>query len=538
MHQTADNPELEHLRKVATPLRLGETLAPHMWGPRVKFRADPWLLDAEAFIMELFTDFENERFGKMNAPPQVSKSTLLEVLTPMWVLGHYPDTRIILIAYSDDLAVKNGALVRDLMMRFGPEFWGVTVDPKYESKQEWRMAGRQGGMLSVGIGSKITGQPGDLVLVGDAIKTLEEAGSDATKRKHWDEFNGAILPRIQPGGTILMAATRFAEDDLGGRIDEMTSQPEYDGDEWESRVYKAIAEPDDDEDVEDEDAWRDHLGRRIGEPLQTRFAKPGDEAEENWERSHFYRRRRAMIAAGQTFMFSCLYQQTPTAPGGGMFPEEKWGWYDPDEVPHMNLLRRSWDLAASEGAGDWSTGGKVGRDGRNRYFVLDLTRFRKGPDDVLTEVKQTAALTDSPAVPILIEEERNGAGKTVIAFYKRELEGYTVKASEATGSKEDRARPYSTLQNRGAVLLPRSKDGSSPEWVRPFVKEHRKMMGDGRRGRHDDMIDVIAHAINDMIPASGAFLLDPNLRMNNVTGSVVFGAEFDDDIDVDVPAEV
>lgn len=527
MQQTTDRPDLEHIRKVGTPLRLGATLAPTLWGPRTKFRADSWLLKAETFMLDLFTDFEDYRFGKINAPPQVSKSTLLEVLFPMWVLGHFPDTRIILIAYSDDLATKNGALVRDLIDRYGPEFWGVSVDPKYESKQEWRMFGHQGGMLSVGIGSKITGQPGDLVLVGDVIKTLEEAGSDAVKRKHWSEFNGAILPRLQPGGTLLMAQTRFAEDDIPGRIDEMTAQPDYDGDRWESLVFKAIAEPDDDEEVEDEDAWRDHMGRRIGEPLLTRFSKPGDELPENWQNAHFYRRKRATLAAGEAFMWSCLYQQTPTSPEGGMFPEDKWAWYDPDDVPHMALLRRSWDLAASEGAGDWSTGGKVGRDMANHYYVLDLTRFRKGPDDVLTDVK-TTAIVDTPAVPILVEEERNGAGKTVVAFYKKELAGWNLKASPADGSKEDRARPYSTLQQRGVVHLPRFADGTSPPWVKQFVKEHRKMMGDGRRGRHDDMIDVIAHAINDMIPSGTTQMIDTNMRLRNRDGVVIAANEIDD----------
>jgi hypothetical protein len=279
-----NHPDLDLIRRVATPLRIGKTLAGPLFGERVahKFRADPWLLMSEQKVMECVTDFDNERFLKINAPPQVSKSTFIEILTPLWILGHYPDSRVILIAYSDDLAIKSGATVRDKLMEFGPELFGITVDPKYESKQEWRIAGHSGVMLSVGIGSKITGQSGDVVIIGDVIKTLEEAGSDSIKRKHWDEFTGAILTRLQPGGTMLMADTRFDEDDLGGRIDEMTKQPDYDGDRWESLVFKAIAEPDDDEEVEDEEAWRDMLGRRIGEPLKTRYWKPADDDPANY----------------------------------------------------------------------------------------------------------------------------------------------------------------------------------------------------------------------------------------------------------------
>jgi predicted phage terminase large subunit-like protein len=238
-----------------------------------------------------------------------------------------------------------------------------------------------------------------------------------------------------------------------------------------------------------------------------------------------------MVAAGEVFLWSCLYQQAPTSPTGGMFPEANWNWYDPDELPRLTLLRRSWDLAASEGTGDWTTGGKVARDADNHYYVLDVARFRKGPDAVLNDVKLHAAV-DTPAVPILIEEERNGAGRTVITFYRRELEGWNVRASPAEGSKEDRARPYSTLQQRGVVHLPRDSQGNSPPWVKPFIKEHRKMMGDGRRGRHDDMIDVIAHAINDMIPIGNTEMLDPDLRLRSRDNVVIAAAE------VDEPAEV
>ena len=528
------NADLELLRKVGSPLRLGATLAPHLWGARVKFRADPWLRMSELAVMEAVTDFEQESYLKINAPPQCSKSTFLEVLTPLWILGHYPDTRIILIAYSDDLAIKNGALVRDIFLRWGPEFFGKTVDPKYESKQEWRLNGYQGGILSVGIGSKITGQPGDVVLIGDVIKTMEEAGSDSVKKKHWEEFNGAIIPRLQPGGTMLLAATRFAEDDLSGRIDEMMEEPEYDGDPWESLVFKAIAEPDYDDPDGDDPEWTDFMGRVRGEPLQTRFAKPGDELPENWERSHFYRRRRAAKAAGQGFMFSCLFQQEPTSPEGGMFPDDKWGWFDPADRPRLVVMRNSWDLAASEGSGDWSTGGVVGRSAEGKVLVCDLVRLQKEPNGVLTDVK-TSAQVAGAHVPILIEEERNGAGKTVIAFYKKELAGFTVKASPADGTKEDRARPYSVLQKRGDVLLPRYADGTHPEWVKPFIAEHRKMMGDGRRGRHDDMIDVVAHAINDMIGAGAMQLLDPNIRRVHRNGQVIDASLLEEELE-DQPA--
>jgi len=68
------NPDLEHLRKVGSPLRLAQTLAPHLYGPRSTYQADPWLRMCEGRIMDAISDRENQRFLKINAPPQSGKA--------------------------------------------------------------------------------------------------------------------------------------------------------------------------------------------------------------------------------------------------------------------------------------------------------------------------------------------------------------------------------------------------------------------------------------------------------------------------------
>jgi hypothetical protein len=320
------NEDVKQLRKVGSPLRVARTLGQELFGAEVDFRPDPWLKLSERAVMEAVRDREHKRFLKINAPPQCGKSTFIEIATPLWVLGHWPDTRIILIAYSDDLAIRSGAKVRDLLIAYGPSLFGVTVDPNYDSRQEWKVAGHIGGMLSVGIGSRITGMPGDLVIIGDVIKGMEDAASQSIKDKHWTEFHGAIRPRLQPGGTMLLTATKFAEDDLSGRIDEQMAKPNYRGDQWETYRFDAIAEPDYDDPNGDDPEWRDILGRRKGEPLRTRYSLPDEDHSDpsTWDGSEFYQTRRVAEAAGEAFTFSCIYQQRPTSPSGGMFPPDKW----------------------------------------------------------------------------------------------------------------------------------------------------------------------------------------------------------------------
>lgn len=504
---------------IATPSRLAQYLAPKIWGQGAVYRADPWVLAQEEGVVDAIRDRENMRFVKTNAPSQIGKSMYDEVFVPFWTFGFWPDTRCILVGYSDGIAQRSGGMVRDLVKLYGPELFNIELDPDYQSKGDWKIAGRQGGMLSVGIGSQITGRSGDLIIIGDIIKNMQEAGSKAEKDHHWEEWEGSIMTRLQPNTTVILAATRFADDDLSGRLEAKAREPDYEGFEWESFVFPAIAEPSIHDEHGDDPDWRDQLGRAKGEPLQTRFSKPGDELRENWEQSYFYKLRRAK----DPYAWSAIYQQEPTSPTGGMFPVESWTWYDPDELPPFVGVRRAWDLAASEGEGDWTVGQKVGKTWEGDFLILDVVRERKSGVAVKTWVEQIASI-DGVAVPLLIERERTGAGKTILEFYAQALPLHQVLPGIPDGSKEDRARPASLLQQAGRLKLPRRADGTHPAWVEPYIDELRKMMGDGRKGRHDDQIDTLAYAVNDMLDQDITYMATTGLRFSDEHGLVATSA--------------
>jgi hypothetical protein len=64
----------------------------------------------------------------------------------------------------------------------------------------------------------LTGYGGDLIIVDDLIKNSEEARSPAVKAKQRDWYWESLRTRLHPGGTILMTVTRWADDDLPGRL--------------------------------------------------------------------------------------------------------------------------------------------------------------------------------------------------------------------------------------------------------------------------------------------------------------------------------
>jgi predicted phage terminase large subunit-like protein len=479
--------ELAQARRIALPSRVGQYLGRQVWGePYIVF---PFVAYAEQRIVDAILDTTRERYIIINAPPQVGKSSYVGILLPFWVTGMFPSYQVMYISYSDDFSLGRGKDVRSMHELYGRELFNSAIDPDFTAASDWRVSGGRGGMLSVGIGAQITGRPGHVIIIDDLIKNSQEATSAATKRLHLTEWDGTINRRIQPGGTVIMIATRWAEDDLSGALIDRMNEPGYAGPRWEVIEFPAFAEPSDREDLTDDelDAWIDVLGRKNGEVLDCRFSRipgrdPGD----------FF----SMARAGMDpFAFSCMYQQKPSSREGGMFPKENWMFYDPDELPALDKEVRVWDLATTEGGGDWTVGTKVGRR-EDRLYVTDVRRFRKNSGGVQDEVKLVASL-DGFGPKVLIEEEKGGAGKSVIESYKRLLIGHTVEAAKAEGDKESRATPYSAEQHKRRVYLPRP---GTVSWdVKAFIDEHHKMMGDGRRPRHDDQIDTAAYGVLDLL---------------------------------------
>lgn len=190
-----------------------------------------------------------------------------------------------------------------------------------------------------------------------------------------------------------------------------------------------------------------------------------------------------------------------------MFPKEAWKYQYRADWPELYTKVRVWDVAATDGAGDWTVGALLGRSVDGDVYVIERYREQRAPEYVIDDMK-AIALRDGPGVPILVEQERSGAGATNMEFYRRELSGFQVEPAKADGPKEVRARQYSIMQRGGRVILPADDDDIG--WVKEWVDEHKGMMGDGRRPRHDDQIDTAAYAVRYLLDHDVIDILDPN----------------------------
>jgi predicted phage terminase large subunit-like protein len=375
-----------------------------------------------------------------------------------WYLGTHPDRRIILAGHEADFAARHGRAARDILTEYGPDVFGVSVSKRSVAANRWDLERpHTGGMLTVGVGGSPIGRGADLMIVDDPIKSYADAMSPLKRDRLKEWWTGTMVSRIEPAGAVILIMARWHEDDLAGYLLRESEE------QWTELRLPAIAE---DNDV---------MGRVPGEPLwPERY--PLDELE---------RRREEMSLAFGGVVWLAQAQQRPTNPDGGMFPESKWRFMPAHEVPEGLTWVRAWDLAASEGAGDWTVGCRMARLPDGRFVVTDVVRGQWEGHRVRKELVAAGGRDPRPT-QIELPQDPGQAGKDQAQQLVSLLAGHDVAARVQTGSKEVRAIGYAAQQQVGNVVLVEG------QWNGAWVAEHRAFP----RGLHDDQVDAGAMAFN------------------------------------------
>lgn len=381
-------------------------------------------------------------------PPRHGKSEMTTVRYAAWRLQRDPAKRVIIGAYNQTLANKFSRKVRRIA-----EAQGVPIDPARTAVDDWEtLAG--GGVRAAGVGAGVTGMGGDLIIIDDPVKNREEANSLTYREKVWAWYTDDLYTRLEPGGSIILIMTRWHEDDLAGRL--LTSD---DAQNWHVVNLPALAEA------------NDALGRHPGAALWP----------ERYNEAELASIRQAI--GGRAF--ASLYQQRPVEQEGGMFRRS---WFKfTDKPPAMAAATRYWDMGATAGGGDPTTGVKMGRGVDGLYYVLDVRRGQwatNARDDVI----QQTGIQDGTAITQWIEEEPGSAGKDRMAYLVRRLAGLPVRGDRPTGSKETRAEPYAAQVEAGNVVLARGA------WNAAYIDELCMFPN----GAHDDQVDASSGAFGKL----------------------------------------
>lgn len=164
-----------------------------------------------------------------------------------------------------------------------------------------------------------------------------------------------------------------------------------------------------------------------------------------------------------------------------------------DEVPEgfRLFLCRAWDLAATQGGGDYTAGPLIGRARNGTFWVLDLQRDQLSSDRVRGLIKGTAHKdkNEHGSVTVSLPDDPGQAGTAQVEQFKELLAGFTVEANIPSKAKAIRARGWADAVNSGNVYLIRA------DWNHAFIHEHRKFREDEDH-EYDDIVDACSDAYN------------------------------------------
>ena len=410
-------------------------------------------------IAEKLTDLylnETDKHLCLSIAPRHSKSSIVTLAFPLWLIFQNPDLKILIVNAEASLSENFGIRLREYIKDYG-EIFNVFVSDVKHSSTHLKFEDKNGRLYKgsirlTGASGSITGQDADILILDDIYKGFADITPSLLDKKI-DWYRTMILQRKEPQTKILILHTRWANSDLIGYL------MEHSPDKYDFISYPAINE-------DGEPLWK--------ERYSIEFLK--SQEEEMGER-----------------LFSCIFQQRPLDESGSFFNLDKVIFHDePFDKSNKRLMQcRSWDLAYSDEskgiARDFSVGVPMYYVD-NQYFVITDFVYGQFGEGLKQKLKQTAK-ADGPNMPILIETGTSGgASKFLYNEYASYLQGYQTKQSEPIGSKVDRAYAFRQAILDGKIHVHIQSDYLRGELI--------KQLSSFPLGKHDDIIDAVSYGFN------------------------------------------
>ena len=390
----------------------------------------------------------------INMAPRHTKSEFASYLLPAWFLGKNPNKKIIQTSHTAELAVGFGRKVRNLIdsEEYNQVFNDVKL--KADNKSAGRWATNKGGeYFSIGVGGSVTGKGADLLIIDDP-HSEQEAKLAAHKPDIFDAvyewYTSGPRQRLQPGGAIIIVATRWSLRDLTGQV--IKASQTSGGDEWEVIELPAIMPS--------------------GKPVWPEF----------WKLEELLALKEELPVG----KWNAQYQQQPTAEEGAIVKREWWKRWESDRPPPCDFVIQSWDTAflkhnradfsACTTWGVWTT-----EEGETNIILLDAFKDRYE----FPELKQKAYETYREWEPDVFLVEAKAAGSPLVF----ELRRMGIPVSEYSPTKGNdkivRLNAVSDLFASGRIWVPERK----------FADELIEEVAAFPSGEHDDLVDSMTQAL-------------------------------------------
>jgi predicted phage terminase large subunit-like protein len=465
--------------------------------------AHGWPIEAVAEHLQAVVDGEIKRLI-INIPPRCAKSSLTSVAFPAftWAQRRKSDTsgpgvQFLHASYSQILTLRDSTKCRRLIESpWYQGLWGDRFHLMADQNTKSRFDNDKGGSrLSTSVGSSLTGEGGNIIVVDDP-NAAQEAHSEATIATTIEWWDGALSTRLNNAktGAFVVIQQRLGEEDLTGHI--LSKEVG----EWTHLCLPMRFEPErsfvtsigweDPRTEPGELLWPERFGEREVVSLERQMGP--------W------------TSAGQL-------QQRPEPKGGGVIKREWWQLWEREKFPPLDYVMASLDTAyTTKTENDYSamtvwgvfSGGNqgaianrvIGRDSETismikrtyteehpKVMMMFAWQERLELHELVLKVSQT--MKDYKVDKILIENKAAGIST---AQEIRRLYGHEDFAVQLVDPKsQDKLSRLYSVQHLFAEGLIFAPDRTWADQVITQVSTFPK-------GKHDDLVDTVSMALRHL----------------------------------------
>lgn len=149
----------------------------------------------------------------VSMPPRHSKSSMVTLAFPLWLIFQNPNVNIMIVTGSRSLAEKFGIQLREYVRNLGAYFDVYLSDVKQSSTHlmfcDKNKKLYRGNLLLANSGSGITGQDADYVILDDPYVGRDEEFTPTALQKKIDYVNRVVEQRIEPHTKYCVLHTRW-----------------------------------------------------------------------------------------------------------------------------------------------------------------------------------------------------------------------------------------------------------------------------------------------------------------------------------------
>ncbi|XGI81181.1 phage terminase large subunit [Enterobacter hormaechei] len=446
----------------------------------------------ELLCAELDNFLKDVEAGKMPrlmifAPPRSGKSELASRRFPAFALGKHPDWNVISCSYSADLANRMSRDTQRIIdsPRYHEVFPKTCINGSnvrtvaggaIRTAELWETIDKNGKLhggsyRAAGVNGGITGQGMHIGIIDDPAKDYKTASSKAYQEAVIDWYDTTFFTRADPKlNGIIIILTRWHKDDLAGQL---LKKAEEGGEEWRVISFPMEAENDEFHELN----GKKYALRKKGEIL---FPE---------------RMPRAFVEKCKqrgSLVWNALYQQRPTAKGGGLIKSDWFGQYT--VLPLLKWRAIYADTAQKiQEVNDYSVFEHWGLGQDGRMYLIDMIRGKWEAKELKRRATafwaKARAMQNGPLRYMAVEDKSSGTG---LIQDIRDEAICPVKAIQRNKDKYTRLMDTQGYMESGFIYLPAVDD-----FVNDFLVEMEGI--NTEFNTHDDQLDPMMDAIDDML---------------------------------------